>query len=271
MEEIKLKGIVIKSDDYKDSDKLVTIFSAEKGLIRARARGVKKNKAKLAFAVQPFAFIEFMLTERDGFYTIINASSIDQFFDITSDFDNYIFMLACLEVVQKTVKENENQVDLFLLLLNSLKLVAYEKVSSINVFIKFMIEAMSVLGFSFVFDKCACCDNKINENNVGFSYDYNGLLCPKCMSNFEYLELNKVEYLILKNLSQVEISRISTLHFPSRENKISVVTLLLKVFRLLTEEEILTIKQFLWFSIIYFWKDFNIFLLKFFFWIYILL
>ena len=25
------------------------------------------------------------------------------------DFDNYIFMIACLEVVQKTVKENENQ------------------------------------------------------------------------------------------------------------------------------------------------------------------
>ena len=31
MEEFKVKGIVIKADDYKDSDKLVTIFSAEKG------------------------------------------------------------------------------------------------------------------------------------------------------------------------------------------------------------------------------------------------
>ena len=245
MEEVRLKGIVIKADDYKDSDKIVTIFSAEKGLIRARARGVKKNKAKLAFAVQPFAFIEFMLTERDGFYTVINATSIDQFFSITSDFDNYIFMLACLEVVQKTVKENENQVDLFLLLLNSLKLVSYENVSSINVFIKFMIEAMGHLGFSFIFDRCACCDNKLNENNVGFSYDYNGLLCPKCMSKIDSLGLNKVEYAILKNLSQVDIQRISTLHFTSRDDKISVVSLLIKVFRLLTDEEISTIKQFL--------------------------
>lgn len=245
MEEIKLKGIVIKADDYKDSDKLVTIFSAEKGLIKARARGVKKNKAKLTFAVQPFAFVEFMLTERDGFYTIINASSIDQFFNITSDFDNYIFMLACLEVVQKTVKENENSVDLFLLLLNSLKLVAYENVSSINVFIKFMIEAMGYLGFSFVFDKCASCGGYLNENNVGFSYDHNGLLCSKCMSKLESLELNKVEYAILKNISSVKIDKLNTLHFPSREDKVSVVSLLTKVFRLLTDEEILTIKQFL--------------------------
>ena len=54
----------------------------------------KKDKAKLAFAVQPFAFVEFMMTERDGFYTVINASSIDQFFNITNDFDNYIKKVA---------------------------------------------------------------------------------------------------------------------------------------------------------------------------------
>lgn len=245
MEEIKLKGIVISASDYKDSDKIVTIFSAEKGLIKARARGVKKNKAKLAFAVQPFAFVEFMLTERDGFYSIINASSIDQFYSITSDFDDYIFMLACLEVVQKTIKENETPVDLFLLLLKSLKLVAYQDVSSMNVFIKFMIEAMGNLGFKFVFDKCACCGEMLNENNVGFSYDYNGLLCIKCINKYDNLELNKVEYLILKNISSVDIDKLGTLHFPSREDKISVISLLIKVFRLLTDEEILTIKQFL--------------------------
>ena len=63
----------------------------------------------------------------------------------------------------------------------------------------------------------------------------------------EYISrtINKVEFAILKNLSSVDIQRISTLHFPSRNDKISVVTLLLKVFRLLTDEEILTIKQFL--------------------------
>ena len=57
MKELKVKGIVIKAIDYNDSDKLVTIFSAELGLLKAKVRGVKKDKAKLAFAVQPFALI----------------------------------------------------------------------------------------------------------------------------------------------------------------------------------------------------------------------
>ena len=142
MDEIKTKGIVISANDYKDSDKIVTIFSADFGLINARVRGVKKDKAKLAFAVQPFAFVEFLLSAKNGFYTVINATSIDQFFDITTDFDNYIFMMACLEVCKKTVKENDIQQDLFLLLLNSLKLVCYSKVSAMVVFIKFMLESL---------------------------------------------------------------------------------------------------------------------------------
>ena len=43
----KIKGIVISSIDYKDKDKLITIFSLEKGLITAKLTGVKNPKAKM--------------------------------------------------------------------------------------------------------------------------------------------------------------------------------------------------------------------------------
>ena len=43
MEEIKTKGIVISAKDFKDSDKLVTIFSFDFGVIRADDN-VKKLK-----------------------------------------------------------------------------------------------------------------------------------------------------------------------------------------------------------------------------------
>ena len=96
MEEIKVKGIVLKNTDYKDNDKLINILCLEYGVITVRVRGVKKSGAKLAFAIQPFAFVEFLLSKNGNFYTCINAISIDQFYELTSDFDNYIFMLACL-------------------------------------------------------------------------------------------------------------------------------------------------------------------------------
>ncbi len=245
MEEIKTKGIVIKAVDYKDSDKIVTIFSADFGLIKARVRGVKKAKAKLAFAVQPFALIEFVLVQKGGFYTVINATSIDQFFDITNDFDNYIFMLGSLEVCEKTVKENDPQKDLFLLLLNSLNLVCYGGVNSMNIFIKFMIESLKLLGFHLELSSCACCGESLSKNIYPFSYDYNGMLCPKCSNKNEYLELTMGEFAVLNKIDASTVDGLLNLKFISRNDLVSVIGLLVKIFRIMTDEEIQTIKQFL--------------------------
>ena len=245
MEEIKLNGIVIKADDYKDSDKLVTIFSAEKGLLRARARGVKKNKAKLAFAVQPFAFVEFIATGRNGFYTIINATSIDQFFNITLDFDNYIFMMACLEICEKTVKENDIQEELFIVLLNCLKFVCYDNVSANLLFVKFMLSALKILGFALELSICSFCGNALSNKVHAFSYDYNGMICAKCANSLDCLEFTDGEFAILKNVNETDFDKLSDLKFMSRNDMISVIGFLCKVFRLLTDEEIVTIKQFL--------------------------
>ena len=244
MEEIKIKGVVIKAVDYKDSDKLVTIFSAERGLIKARVRGVKKDKAKLAFAVQPFAFIEFMVTEKKGFYTVINATSIDQFFGLTADFDNYLFMLSCLEVLEKTVRENQVQPELFILMLNSLKSVCYDGAPAENVFIKFMLEAMKYLGFFFTLDSCSVCGGELKPAFNGFSYDYNGFVCPKCGNKNEYLELTAGEAAVLKNINQTDITKLQNLKFRSREDVLGIVSLIVKIFKLSTDQDIVTVKQF---------------------------
>lgn len=245
MDEIKTKGIIIKATDYKDSDKIVTIFSADLGIIKARARGVKKAKAKMAFATQPFALVDFVLVAKGGFYTIISASSIDQFFDITADFDKYIFCLACLEVCEKTIKENDANKDLFLLLLNSLKMVCYDNASSMLVFIKFMFEALKCLGFAMNLSVCACCNGELNSRLFAFSYDYSGMLCGKCSNRNDYLELTAGEYAILKNVDITPLEGLSNLKFLSRNNLVSVISLLCKVFRLSTDEDIETIKKFL--------------------------
>ena len=245
MEELRIKGIVVNSSDFKDSDKIVTIFSAELGIIKARARGVKKPKAKLAFAAQPFAFCEFMLISKGGFYSIINASSIDQFFDITADFDKYIFCLAALEVCQKTIKENDDCTEIFLLLLNLLKVVCYGKCAPMSAYIKFILEALKFLGFAVAVDACACCDNELPMKLFAFSYDFNGMLCAKCSNRNEYLELTAGEYAILKNINMTNLDNLGNLKFLSRNDLVSVISLLCKIFRLSTDEEIETINKFL--------------------------
>ena len=44
----KVEGIVIRTTDYGETNKIVTIFSRELGKVSAMARGAKKPKSRLA-------------------------------------------------------------------------------------------------------------------------------------------------------------------------------------------------------------------------------
>ena len=80
----KLNAIVVKATDYKEADKLVRLCSAEKGIITATLKGCRKATAKLAFAARPFLFGEFILSQKNGRYTITGCSPIEPFANIPS-------------------------------------------------------------------------------------------------------------------------------------------------------------------------------------------
>ncbi len=147
MEE-KLTAIVIKSADYSDNDKLVTLFSAEKGKIFAAMRGVKKANAKLKFACQPFCFAEYVLAEKSGRHTVTGASSIDMFYPLWSSPDGFFAGNAALELVNAFGGENQPSGEIFLLTLNYFKLVCYEKCDPYLMLIKYIMQLMGIAGYA---------------------------------------------------------------------------------------------------------------------------
>ena len=60
MEE-KLNGIVLSGVSFGENDKILNIFTLEKGTVSAIIKGVKKAGAKLKFASEPFCFAEFFM------------------------------------------------------------------------------------------------------------------------------------------------------------------------------------------------------------------
>ena len=75
MEKI-VSGIVVGSTDYKEADKIISILTPTDGLIRATARGVKKDKAKLKFSAMPFAFCEYTLIKKGDYFLVKSASEL---------------------------------------------------------------------------------------------------------------------------------------------------------------------------------------------------
>ncbi len=142
--EKSITAILIRSEERKDSDYLVRLFSGE-GIITAIMRGVRKSTSKLKFAAQPFAFCVYELAGREV-PVVTGASCIEDFSVLAhsvSDFSACSIMLECADYASVAVDCSE----LFVSLLKCLKAVAYEYCDSRVVAIKFMQKILFMSGF----------------------------------------------------------------------------------------------------------------------------
>ena len=66
---LKVNGVTLKAVNYKESDKILTVFTLERGKITVSARGVRKANARMRGLSEPFCFAETVLAEKAGRYT----------------------------------------------------------------------------------------------------------------------------------------------------------------------------------------------------------
>lgn len=122
----KFKGIIVKLSDFKEADKLATIFSLEYGVLTAKFAGVKKDKAKFKAVAQPFAFADFVVAEKGSSLTITQADIIDDFPKILQNYNKTICAYIVLDMVRSIIPAQKPENDLFLLTLTALKNIEKE-------------------------------------------------------------------------------------------------------------------------------------------------
>ena len=72
----KVRGIVLKGSSLKENDRLITVLTPERGLIRAVAPGAKKYKSQLRGRTELFVINEFLAIGGRSLDKIIQAETI---------------------------------------------------------------------------------------------------------------------------------------------------------------------------------------------------
>lgn len=103
--EFKTDALLLRTADYGENDKMVTLLTADRGKIGAAMKGVKKANARLKFAAQPFCFAEYVLAEKSGRYTVVSASLYDGFFPLREDVNAYYAASVVAEACDKLLFE----------------------------------------------------------------------------------------------------------------------------------------------------------------------
>lgn len=99
-----INGLIIRSVDYGDKDKILTI-AAPDGIYTAKAKGVRTAKSKLKGYVGVLNFGEFSLAEGKGGYTLSGADVTESFYSCWTDADKYAAAMICLEIYEKCSRQ----------------------------------------------------------------------------------------------------------------------------------------------------------------------
>ena len=200
MEE-KAEGIVISSVSYGESDKILNIFTPNKGVISAKIKGVKKAGAKLKFAQEPFCFAEFIFTKKGEYRTVIGASLIDTFYPIRESVESLYSASVVLEYIKKFLKENIVSPKLFMLCISTLKNIAYEK-KALNALTEFLVNALSLSGYALNISNECTCEKKLNDI-VYFNYRTGSFVCENCKDEF-CRQINFITFATLNSIVKGE-------------------------------------------------------------------
>ncbi len=177
--EIKVNALMLRATDYRDNDKILTLLTAETGKISAGIKGVKKAGAKLKFAAQPFCFAEYVLAEKGGKYTVIQASEAESFYELRSDINKFYAACAVCEAACAVTYDSAECYGVFRLCVDALtKMCNGDECSAL---ISFLLCALDKSGYAVGLDNCTECGSPLlAADRMRFDMNSGSFTCWDC-------------------------------------------------------------------------------------------
>ena len=181
-------AINLKSYDLSDADKIIVMYSRDKGLLKGVAKGVKRPKSKLGARMDALIANTLMLAKGRNLDTICQAHSIDTFKESRQDIDNLMCSSYITEIVSNFgVEDDPCSKDVYDLLYKALNKIAKSETKKdvLIATIKFQLKMMLISGFSLELDSCLCCGERVLNEDMYFSKDMGGIICEECNQTFK--------------------------------------------------------------------------------------
>ena len=114
------KALILRSVDYKESDKILTLFTQEQGKLTASARGCRKKGSTIAAGCQLLAWSEMVLYDFQGRWSVKEAAAERLFQGVRDDIVRLALGCYFAEAAELLAVEGLPSPELLSLTLNSL-------------------------------------------------------------------------------------------------------------------------------------------------------
>jgi DNA repair protein RecO (recombination protein O) len=177
----KTIGIILKRENFRENDRLITIYTRDYGKIETIAHGTRKIKSKLAGHLEPFTLVDLIIVKGKNFDKIIGSKTINSFCNLKFDLVKIKHGSQILKIADLMTKVHLKDEKIFRLLRKTLETISLKSVNQCDYLTYyFILHFLSLLGYAPELYQCVHCKIKIKPNENVFSFKFGGLLCQKC-------------------------------------------------------------------------------------------
>lgn len=179
---IRTNGIVIREQTISENDKLVTLLTQERGVIRAFARGAKSPRSRKSVATQLFCYCDFDIYFGKGIFSVDEATVKETFFELQSSIQDLALAQYFCELACELSPREEPAGEYLKLLLNACHMLVKKKRD--RRLLKPIVELRFLTMAGYMPDLLGCEVCGAFESEVMYFNSAKGeLFCDKCNNN----------------------------------------------------------------------------------------
>lgn len=185
-----VRALILREVRYKETDRILTLFTAENGKQTVKAPGAVSKKSKIAAATQQLTYSELTLYERQGYRNVKEAVTLEAFQGLRKDICSFALGSYFAECIDTLTVENEPEAEIMQLVLNSLYALSNNLYDPLIIKSAFELRLISLCGYTPQLLHCASCGRE-NITEPVLSYSDSNLYCRKCNDDGRFINLSR--------------------------------------------------------------------------------
>lgn len=177
------EGIILRHQDFRETDRLLTIYTKEHGVIKVVAKASRKITSKLGGNLEPFIQANLVIAQGRHFDTIAQVEPLSNFRQLKNNLEALQLASYLAGIVDRSTRGRQRDVRIFELLrliLTVLEERTFENRKIQLVRWYFLWRYLSYLGYQPELYHCLVCKQKIAPTANYFNLRKGGLVDRMC-------------------------------------------------------------------------------------------
>jgi DNA repair protein RecO (recombination protein O) len=193
---LKTEGIVLRSLRFGEADRILHLYTPDRGRVSAIAKGVRRARSRFGGRLEPFFRLSLVLYEgRSEMLTVTSAETVAAYPRLREDGRSLDGAARACEAVARVFDDGDPHAGVYHLLANELALLDGDpaRAGRANA-LAFRLKLLLAAGFAPHLASCASCGEQ--EHLVGFSGAAGGVVCGACEASAFALDQGAVDFLV---------------------------------------------------------------------------